>query len=105
MPNRTRTVLTPEAQSGLFSYISGGQAQTVNLFQLAAANNQLATPDPMVTDLLGRIRSAVNDTGTLTLTYFNARKDYLEKLLPVGRVGRHRADLSAMTGRVTRSGA
>ena len=25
-----------------------------------------------------------DDTGTLTLTYFNARPDYLEKLLPVG---------------------
>ena len=25
-----------------------------------------------------------DDTGTLTLTYFNARKDYLEKLFPVG---------------------
>ena len=25
-----------------------------------------------------------DETGTLTLTYFNARKDYLEKLLPVG---------------------
>ncbi len=25
-----------------------------------------------------------DDTGTLTLTYFNARRDYLEKLLPVG---------------------
>ena len=27
-----------------------------------------------------------DDTGTLTLTYFNARKDYLEKLLPVGEL-------------------
>jgi ATP-dependent DNA helicase RecG len=27
---------------------------------------------------------ASDDTGTLTLTYFNARRDYLEKLLPVG---------------------
>ena len=27
-----------------------------------------------------------DDTGTLTLTYFNARRDYLEKLLPVGEV-------------------
>jgi ATP-dependent DNA helicase RecG len=27
---------------------------------------------------------AHDDTGDLTLTYFNARKDYLEKLLPVG---------------------
>src|SRR5262249_43473758 len=25
-----------------------------------------------------------DETGTLTLTFFNARKDYLEKLLPVG---------------------
>jgi ATP-dependent DNA helicase RecG len=27
-----------------------------------------------------------DDTGTLTLTYFNARRDYLEKLLPVGEM-------------------
>jgi ATP-dependent DNA helicase RecG len=27
-----------------------------------------------------------DDTGDLTLTYFNARKDYLEKLLPVGEM-------------------
>ncbi|HEY6861859.1 MAG TPA: ATP-dependent DNA helicase RecG [Pseudolabrys sp.] len=27
-----------------------------------------------------------DDTGDLTVTYFNARKDYLEKLLPVGEV-------------------
>jgi ATP-dependent DNA helicase RecG len=27
---------------------------------------------------------ASDETGTLTLTYFNARRDYLEKLLPVG---------------------
>ena len=27
-----------------------------------------------------------DDTGTLTLTYFNARRDYLEKLLPVGEL-------------------
>jgi ATP-dependent DNA helicase RecG len=29
---------------------------------------------------------AGDDTGTLTLTYFNARPDYLEKLLPVGKL-------------------
>jgi ATP-dependent DNA helicase RecG len=29
---------------------------------------------------------ASDDTGTLTLTFFNARKDYLEKLLPVGEM-------------------
>jgi hypothetical protein len=64
---RTRTVLTPEAQSGVFSYISGGQRQTVNLFQIAAQNNQLATPDPSVSNLLGRIQASVGSSGgTLT---------------------------------------
>jgi len=29
---------------------------------------------------------ASDDTGAITLTYFNARKDYLEKLLPVGEM-------------------
>jgi ATP-dependent DNA helicase RecG len=29
---------------------------------------------------------ASDDTGTLTLTFFNARKDYLEKLLPAGEM-------------------
>src|ERR1044072_7551553 len=29
---------------------------------------------------------ASDETGTLTLTFFNARKDYLEKLLPVGEL-------------------
>jgi ATP-dependent DNA helicase RecG len=29
---------------------------------------------------------ASDDTGTITLTYFNARRDYLEKLLPEGEV-------------------
>jgi ATP-dependent DNA helicase RecG len=29
---------------------------------------------------------ASDDTNTLTITYFNARKDYLEKLLPVGQL-------------------
>src|ERR1043165_6745283 len=29
---------------------------------------------------------ASDETGTLTLTFFNARKDYLERLLPVGEL-------------------
>ena len=62
--NRTRLILTPQAQNGLFSYISGGQTQTVNLFQIATANNQLATPDPTVAALFTRIRNAVDSTGS-----------------------------------------
>ena len=63
---RTRTILTPDAQNGIFSYISGGQTRTVNLYQLAAANNQLATPDPMVAALLAGIRQSVGSTGSVS---------------------------------------
>lgn len=63
---RTRTVLTPAAQTGVFSYISGGQVQTVNLFNIAAANGQLATPDPTIASVLSRIQQSVGSTGTIT---------------------------------------
>ncbi len=62
---RTRTILTPAAQSGMFSYITGGQTQTVNLYNIAAANNQLATPDPTIASVLARIRVAVATTGSV----------------------------------------
>ncbi|MBK9527631.1 MAG: carboxypeptidase regulatory-like domain-containing protein [Acidobacteria bacterium] len=61
---RTRTILTPNAQAGIFSYIAGGVTNTVNLYTLAAANAQLATPDPTVAAALNRIRAAVATTGT-----------------------------------------
>ena len=65
---RTRTVLTPLLQSGVYSYVSGGTTRTVDLYQIAAANNQLSTVDPTVANVLSRIRSAVGSTGTLTPT-------------------------------------
>ena len=33
---RTRTILTPDAQSGIFRYMAGGQMRAVNLYDLAA---------------------------------------------------------------------
>jgi hypothetical protein len=63
---RTRVILTPEAQAGNFSYIAGGQTITRNLFTVATANNQLATPDATVAAMLARIRTAVGTTGTIT---------------------------------------
>ena len=63
---RTRTVLTPDAQAGNFSYIVGGATQTVNLYTIAAANSQLSTPDPTVAAVLARIRTGVGTQGTLT---------------------------------------
>ena len=62
---RTRTILNPAAQQGLFSYNAGGQVRTVNLLQLAAANGQVSTQDATIGALLGDIRSAVQTTGSL----------------------------------------
>ncbi|MBA4185357.1 MAG: carboxypeptidase regulatory-like domain-containing protein, partial [Acidobacteria bacterium] len=64
--SRTRTVLTPEAQAGNFSYITSSGVQTRNLFTIAAANNRLSTPDPTISALLTRIRTAATGAGTFT---------------------------------------
>ncbi|MBA3692845.1 MAG: TonB-dependent receptor, partial [Acidobacteria bacterium] len=79
--SRTRVILTPAAQSGIYSYItaltnpapqdcvaiSGTQMQCQrNLYTIAAANNRLSTPDPTVSRLLTQIRTATNGTGSIT---------------------------------------
>lgn len=61
---RGRTVLTPEARSGIYSYISGGTVQTIDLLQLAASNGQTATIDPTVRTLLQRIESGIAGAGS-----------------------------------------
>ncbi len=57
---RTRTdtsdFLTPEAQAGIYRYqTTGGAVQSVNLYQLAAQNGHVSTPDPTVGKLLNDI--------------------------------------------------
>jgi hypothetical protein len=64
---RTRTILSPDAQKGIFKYV-GGPASGINLFQLAAANSHVATPDPTVANLLGSIRGSTSGTGNITQT-------------------------------------
>jgi hypothetical protein len=67
---RTRTILNPEAQAGVFSYFQTvGGVQTlrqVNLYDLAAATGNTATPDPFLADLLTRIRQSTTTTGSVT---------------------------------------
>jgi len=60
--SRTRTILSPLAQQGIFQYGSN----QVNLWQLAAANGLVATPDPVIAQLLADIRSATQSTGSVT---------------------------------------
>ncbi|PYR58168.1 MAG: hypothetical protein DMF91_17790, partial [Acidobacteria bacterium] len=67
---RQRTILTPDAMAGIFTYGS----TRVNLLQLAAANGQTATFDPTVAKLMGDIRTAVAGTGITNLTDLNEQR-------------------------------
>jgi len=61
---RTRTVFNPRVYDGWFRYQFGTDVREVNLLQLASANGQIATKDPLMTKLLGMIDSATKTTGT-----------------------------------------
>ena len=64
--SRTRSILTPDAQAGIFKYIVGAETRSVNLYTIATPSGQLNTPDPTVAALLTRIRNATATSGTLT---------------------------------------
>ena len=67
---RTRTILNPDAQNGIFAYnvtVNGvQQLRTVNLYTLAAQNGQTATPDPFILGVLGKIRQSTTTTGNVS---------------------------------------
>ena len=62
--SRRRTILTPSARTGRFSYTSGGAVREVNVLALAAQNGQLASPDPTIARLLAEIAAATTTTGS-----------------------------------------
>lgn len=62
-----RVVLTPAAASGVFSYNTAGGVQNVNLLNIAAANNQLATIDPTVGKILASIQQSTSGGGLTAL--------------------------------------
>ena len=62
---RTRTILSPSAQAGVFRYTAAGSVQSVNLYELAARLGQTATPDPLIGALLNDIRSATGKEGNV----------------------------------------
>lgn len=61
--SRNRTILSPAAQLGIFRYVAGGVTRDINLYQLAAANGHVATPDPQIGSILNAIRAATGTTG------------------------------------------
>jgi hypothetical protein len=62
--SRQRTILTPDAQAGIFKY--AGAPNGINLLQLAAGKGQTGTIDPVIGKLLADIRGATNGTGGIT---------------------------------------
>jgi hypothetical protein len=67
---RQRTILTPAAQSGVYTYdvtLPGGgtERRSVNMLALAGANGQTATADPTVAGLLTSIRQSTTTTGSI----------------------------------------
>ena len=62
---RNRTILTPEAQMGLFSYTTSTGVRTVNVLALAGANGHISSIDPTVGQLLADIRTAASSTGLI----------------------------------------
>jgi len=58
---RTRTFFGQNVENGIFPYTVSGVTQYVNLWTLAAANGQTATPDPTIAKLLSDLRAAANN--------------------------------------------
>ena len=107
--NRTRSLLRPEAQAGVFGYnvnIAGvQQRRTVDLTALARANGQIAAFDPTVARLLQEIRQAttttgrVNDTGTANLLqYIYQSEATSNQNSPTGRIDVKLSDRHLLSG-------
>jgi Carboxypeptidase regulatory-like domain/TonB-dependent Receptor Plug Domain len=106
---RTRTMLRPEAQAGLFGYnvtVAGAQQrQTVDLIALARANGQISALDPTMVRLLDKIRSGAQSTGTIndtgagnTLQYVFQSEALGNQYAPTGRVDINVTDNHRLSG-------
>jgi len=90
---RTRTILRPDAQNGIFGYAVGSERRTIDLIALARQNNQITAFDPTVARMLAKVRDATNSTGTVndigngsTLQYVYQSEGQNNQYAPTGRV-------------------
>ena len=68
-PIRNRTILTPLAQTGVYTYVdTTGVTRSINLLSIAAANGLPSTVDPTVGALLAQIRSSTSAGGISAIT-------------------------------------
>ena len=91
---RNRTILNASALAGNFSYVANGVTQTVNVFDLAARNGQLATPDPVVARLLQEIQTATRGGSLQTI---DPNLDRFSFNVPCNRSGITRRSVSITT--------
>ena len=81
---RSQTILTQEAEQGIFRYqTAAGEQRTVNLLEIAAGNGQPATRDPLVAAILAKQTSA---RGLGQASTNNLRTDTLSWLQPQTQV-------------------
>ena len=94
--NRQRTILSPNAQQGIFQYSVGSSLQSVDLLALAGRNGQTSTADPIVAKLLADIRSASSSTGGISeLTNPNLQRfTYSPKGIAINRKPTARLDFN-----------
>ena len=102
---RTRQLLRPEAQAGIFGYNVGSQRRTVDIIALARANNQITAVDPTVMRMLEKIRAASGTTGTINDTGAGNTLDYVyqaeaegNQYAPTGRVDFNLSDRHRLSG-------
>ena len=102
---RTRTILHPLAQQGVFRYNAAGAVQSVNLFELAGRSGQTATPDPIIAQLLADIRTATgregnvrDQTDPLFQEYSFENKTQTMSRYPTARVDYQITDRHRLTG-------
>ena len=107
--SRTRTVLDPRGLDGWFRYnVTVGGVQTVrevNVLDLARANGQLATTDPIVMRTLQAIQRSPEIAGTLTpasdpllQSYFFLNEGYQREKQPAVRIDVNLTDKHRLTG-------
>jgi hypothetical protein len=103
---RTRTILSPAAQQGIFTYTAGGTTRTVNLLALAATNGQTSTPDPTISALLAQMRAAAESSGTISTpaNFINTQRYVYQspgtgnQYAPTGRVDFNVTDAHRLSG-------
>lgn len=102
---RTRTILRPDAQQGIFGYFVGSERRTIDLMALARQTGQISAFDPTVMRMLNKVRDSVGTTGTVndisggsTLQYVYQSDGQNNQYAPTSRVDVNLTDRHRLSG-------